>query len=778
MKTHLAVFLVLAALPAAVAGQDKRDLPTVLKELGPIIDPQSDQGKTLPTLVARDIKARRDAVNKEDSKQWHELKTRDDWEKFKQPRLEALKRSLGKWPEPPRDLKVRVTKTLDGEGFKIDNLVFESRPGLLVTANLYRPVTPTDKMPGILIFHSHHNPKTEGELQDMGMTWARQGCVVLVMDQLGHGERRQHPFSDAKAFPEAFKVGRQDYYFRYNVAAQLHLVGESQIGWMVWDMMRGVDLLYQIKGIDKERIILLGSVAGGGDPAAVTAALDQRITVAVPFNFGGPQPETTFPLPEDADASFNYLGGGSWESTRNLRLSGAGGFAPWVIVASIAPRRLIYAHEFAWDKDKDPVWKRLNKVYQWYGVPERLSSTSGKGSVSGKPPDSTHCNNIGAVHRVAIHAAFKKWFDMPIPEEYKKRLPADDLRCLTPEIAKEMKTVHVLAREMAARRVKELAAFGAKERRDEALRQWGDLLDLDRAEEKIKATSKSVEINLADGSKLEVEKVVLPRPEVGLVVPVLILLPPKQEVRGIVVGIAHAGRDGFLKQRTAVVAGLLKEGLAVCLPDLRGTGDTKSEGGRGRASTATSLSSAELMLDGPMLGKQVRDLQEVLHLLDKRFGEKPILLWGDSFAPVNAADAKLAVPHELKQPQHAEPMGGLVVLMAALFEENVKAVYVRGGLSSYASLLDGPFFHVPHDAIMPGALTTGDLPDLVRVLAPLAVRLEALVDGQNRLVSNKILTPTYQRALEAFEPGRLTVRAETLSDAQLAAWFVEQVKAK
>ena len=35
-------------------------------------------------------------------------------------------------------------------------------------------------MPGLLIVHSHHRDKTHGELQDMGMTWARAGCLVLV----------------------------------------------------------------------------------------------------------------------------------------------------------------------------------------------------------------------------------------------------------------------------------------------------------------------------------------------------------------------------------------------------------------------------------------------------------------------------------------------------------------------------------------------------------------------------------------------------------------------
>src|SRR5262249_22984925 len=142
---------------------------------------------------------------------------------------------------------------------------------------------------------------------------AKLGCAVLVPDQLGHGERRQHPFATEKDYPRPFRVGRQDYYFRHTVGTQLYLVGDGLMGWMAWDQMRCVDVLLARPGVDPERIALLGSVAGGGDPAAVTAALDTRIKFVVPFNFGGPQPETRYPLPDDAEASFNYAGGGSWE---------------------------------------------------------------------------------------------------------------------------------------------------------------------------------------------------------------------------------------------------------------------------------------------------------------------------------------------------------------------------------------------------------------------------------------------------------------------------------
>ncbi len=83
----------------------------------------------------------------------------------------------------------------------------------------------------------------------MGMTWARQGCLVLVMDQLGHGERRQHPFVTEKDYAGSFRPSRQDYYFRYNVGIQLHLIGDSLLGWMVWDLRRGIDLLLGQPGI-------------------------------------------------------------------------------------------------------------------------------------------------------------------------------------------------------------------------------------------------------------------------------------------------------------------------------------------------------------------------------------------------------------------------------------------------------------------------------------------------------------------------------------------------
>ena len=296
-----------------------------------------EEREKIASQVRRKVSRDLQKANERSTEEWKRITTQatgplDEWRRFKDLKLGQLGYDLGTLPEVGWPVTIHRSGTIPGTGFAIDKLVFESRPGLWVTANLYRPEPLRESQPGIIICHAHHTPKTHPELQDMGMTWARAGCHVLVMDQLGHGERRQHPFATAADYPKPFRVGHADYYFRYDLGIQLQLVGETLLGWMAGDLMRGVDVLLAQPKIDPNRIILLGSVAGGGDPAAVAGALDSRFAAVVPFNFGGPQPETKYPLPDDAEQSFHYAGSGSWESTRNLLDSAQNGSLPWVIV--------------------------------------------------------------------------------------------------------------------------------------------------------------------------------------------------------------------------------------------------------------------------------------------------------------------------------------------------------------------------------------------------------------------------------------------------------------
>jgi len=713
-----------------------------------------DANQDPPQMLQRYIRLRSEEINRKDREAWSKIQNRSDWEAFARPRIEALRNSLGIFPELPDDLNIHISGTIEGEGYHIQNLVFESRPGIFVSANLYCPAQPKDKMPGILLVHSHHNPKVQGELQDMGILWARSGCRVLVMDQFSYGDRRQHnPGS------------RQDYYFRYITGLQLHTIGDSLMGWMVWDIHRGVDLLLSQPNTDPEKIIVMGSVAGGGDPAAVAAALDDRITCAVPFNFGGPQPETAYPLPENAEEPFNYLGSGSWESTRNLRHSGRGGFLPWVIVGSIAPRRLIYAHEFRWDRDHDPVWERLQRIYEWHNARDHLDYTLGFGEVKGRPPHASHCNNIGAHHRTRIYKALQRWFDIPSPtQEIEERYPDEALQSLTPSLKEKLNPpqIHKVFSQIANER------HPANPQKGILRQTWSTLLGNTKPTKNVTATSRESE----QTNGYSVDRFVL-ESESGISIPV-VLLSPDTDQTATVVAISQAGKSAFLTERANEITTLLSAGITVCLPDVRGTGETAPEGSRIPRSRASSISASEQMYGQTILGSQLKDLRSIVHYIRSIRPDTPIALWGDSFAPTNPPEFTDPLMGE-EAPIFAEPLGGLLALFGALFENDIKAIVALGTFAEFKSILNDTYCYVPHDAIVPSAVTAGDLCEVAAALAPCPLRMHNLVDGRNCPLSsataNRILRPVQTAYTEADAP--LLIEPK---DNNAIAWLIEGIK--
>ena len=738
----MAVISTLLALSWASDSVADEQLAQTLRKLDANVVAAAERD-AFASQVRDQLQQRIRTANQRSTDEWRQIKTRDDWEQFRKLKLDALKKSLGTWPEPPKSVSVRVASTFDGDGFVIENILFETRPGWWVTANLYRPALPRESMPGILICHAHHTPKEHGELQDMGMTWARAGCVVLVMDQVGHGERRQHPFATAADFDKPYRVGHADYSFRYDSAMQLSLVGESLVGWMAWDMMRGANVLLARPGVDPKKLILLGAVAGGGDPVAVTGALDERFAAVVPFNFGGPQPETRHPLPDDAESSFNYAGGGSWESTRNLRDSASQGFLPWVIVGSIAPRRLVYAHEFKWDLDRDPVWKRLQTIFGFYDHADFLAFTHGQGAVTGSSNQDTHCTHIGKTHRVRIHEAFRSWFGIDAsPEtEFASRLPADRLRCWTPELKRELqpKSLAVMATGLAdefAPRIsfERRTRVSVPENDREFQRRWAMLLQVESDDPLV--VEQRVRQDVA--STFRAEAVMLTSSS-GNRTPILLLMPKTLRAQQpVVVAFCSQGKERLLKDRSRDVADLLEQGAAICLVDPRGIGESKLGDSHGRRSLATSLSSTALMLGTPLLGQQLRDVRLALTWLRKQpeLKGRRFALWGESLTPPNPDTARFRQPRDDDQalPAPSEPQAPLLALLTRLFEDEVSAIYTAGGLTSWRSLMADYLVLTAHDSLVPGALTVSDLADLLGPPRPgRRVRVETSVDGWNRL---------------------------------------------
>jgi dienelactone hydrolase len=763
--------LMLGLVPLTLA-DDARDLSALAPEVL-----SKEQRKEAAGMIERDISRRSAEVNARNREEWARITNRAEWEKYRDERVAALRRSLGEYPAPPAKLNVQVTGSVDGDGFKIENVVYESRPGQWVDGNLYVPARPGKSMPGILIAHAHHGGKRDRELQDMGMTWARAGCLVLVIDQVGYGERRSHPFHREEDYPKPYRPGRQDYYFRQDTGVQLQLLGDSLIGWMAWDLMRGVDLLLAREGIDPKRIIILGAVAGGGDPAGVTTALDRRIACCVPFNFGGPQPETRYPLPADAETSFNYLGGSYWDSTRGLRLGGRDGFLHWVIVASTAPRRLIHAHEFSWDGEHDPVWKRYQKIWgEFYQAPNDLGVAHGKGLLRLRPPEASHCNNIGAFHRRMIHPLFERWFGIKVTEkdEYSAPRKPDELICLTDKArdALKPKSLNELMSALGQERIeaarKRLAGKSPVECRHRIRDDWSKLLGPATPARPPVVKQTATDDQLVGGGK--VERIVL-EVEPGTVVPVMVLTPAKRTGKApVVVGLAQSGKAGFLKERSAELQKLLQGGAIVVLPDVRATGETRSGD--------TDLSVNLQLFGETLLGERLRDLRSVLAYLRERkdVDSRRIALWGDAFAPPNPADTNFKVPRGVDAwPRGPEPLGGLLALLGGLFEDDIRAVYVAGGLASFHGVLTHFAVLIPHSASVPGALTAGDLCDLAGSLSPKPLRLESMVDHLNRVVPADDLKKAYDPAIQAYfaRPKAIGFADRRLS---AASWLLEQLK--
>ncbi len=232
-----------------------------------------------------------------------------------------------------------------------------------------------------------------------------------------------------------------------------------------------------------------------------------------------------------------------------------------------------------------------------------------------------------------------------------------------------------------------------------------------------------------------VERVVV-TVEGGVPAPMVVMIPGAKAERlasepaKLVVGVAQQGKAEFLKHRNIELAGLLDRGIAVCLPDVRTAGETDPGGDSGRHSRTVDTSATDLMLGQTALGTRLRDLRTVLRYLRSRDDLKSarLGLWGDSFAPVHDPQFR-DPPIDADDPHEAQPVGGLLAIFAALFEDDVRAILVRRGMLSFDCILDLPFVYVPHDIIVPGVLAAGDLSDIAAALAPRPLRFEGPLGG-------------------------------------------------
>src|SRR5262245_57752054 len=337
-------------------------LPTLLLSASfvtPAADPDPDAVKRADEAIHKYLAAQ---AAKLSQKFMDGARTKAEWE-AKRPRLkQEFLDMLGLWPLPEKTpLKATVTGTLERGDVTVEKLHFQSKPGLYVTGNLYRPKSASGKLPAILYVCGHSGRGRDGNktaFQDHGMWFASNGYVCLVVDtlQLGEVAGKHHG---------TYNLSRFWWQSR----------GYTPAGVECWNGVRGIDYLLSRPDVDPERIGVTG-ISGGGATTVWIAAADDRVKVAVPVS-GMSDLEsyvTNKVIDGHCDCMF-FINTYQWEWTTALALH--------------APKPLLFANS---DNDKifpmdgnRRIIERMRKCYDMLGHKENVEEYVSKGGHDYRP---------------------------------------------------------------------------------------------------------------------------------------------------------------------------------------------------------------------------------------------------------------------------------------------------------------------------------------------------------------------------------------------------------
>jgi dienelactone hydrolase len=275
-----------------------------------------------------------------------EVKSLDDWHARRPRYKEEYFHMLGLWPMPEKTpLEATITGSLEGDGYQVDMIHFQSRPRLYVTGNLYRPtkIDVGERLPAVLYVCGHSyqgRPGNKTAFQSHGIWFARHGYVCLIIDSLQLGEI-------AALHHGTYRENRWWWHSRGYTPAGVECLND----------MRAIDYLQGRPDVDPERIAVTG-ISGGGASSFWVAAADERIKAAVPVSGMADLPSyiNNRVINGHCDCMFLY---------NTFRW-------PWTrIAALVAPRALLFTnsdHDPIFPMDaNDRVINRLERVYSLYG---------------------------------------------------------------------------------------------------------------------------------------------------------------------------------------------------------------------------------------------------------------------------------------------------------------------------------------------------------------------------------------------------------------------------
>lgn len=314
--------------------------------------------------------------------QFKDISNRSEWEAVRSDVHEKLRTELG-LPSGPREnnLHAQVTSKFSRDGYSVENIVFQSSPGLYVTGNIYLPATAKNSPVPVVVYVCGHSPNPLGakiSYQHHALWFVKNGFAAFVLDTIEFGEI------------SGIHHGTHNLEMWHWLS-----LGYNPAGVEVWNAMRALDYLESRPEVDSKRAAVTGR-SGGGAVSWYAAAMDERFQVASPVHGTwtvGPHIRE-FLVRENCDCIY------VWNSEL-LDLTSIG--------ALIAPRPLMIVNGLR-DECFPPVGYRdverqLKLVYGWYGEDEKLATFE---------EDTTHQDTFA--YRKATNLWISRWLTGNQPE--------------------------------------------------------------------------------------------------------------------------------------------------------------------------------------------------------------------------------------------------------------------------------------------------------------------------------------------------------------------------
>ncbi|HEX3967109.1 MAG TPA: alpha/beta hydrolase family protein, partial [Edaphobacter sp.] len=641
-----------------------------------------------------------------------------------QKRNETVRRNLltmlGAFP-PRSPLNARTVRVAEKDGYRLENVLFCSRPEFWVTGNLYVPTTGKGPFPAVVSPCGHYPlARMLPQYQSAYISLVKSGFVVFAYDPIGQGERRQYwnPATDIT------DVGGP--VFEHSMAGQdLFLLGETLTGYMVWDGMRAIDYLLSRPEVDLTKIGCAGH-SGGGTITKFLAVADERIQCAAILEGGT---ENAWPA--------RSIGLGDAE--QNLFPAALYGVDNVDLEVAIAPRPLLVAIEH-----DSPGFQRAVGAIEM-----RYRQLSAEKKFSTVVSDDPHAWTPKL--RLATADWFCKWFyDRPGPSEefvYQTSAPSE-LYCTQDGSLRYSHTgksifdiIFEKQSHLPPPRPSPKTRTQFIERQRETRERLATLLRY-RNQAHPLGVRHIVTVPRED---YQIEKIEF-LSEPGIYIPAWVFVPARKKEKLPTVlyfsedGIQNDGMEFEGAEASGLQHGVLdrlvREGYLIVAADVRGIGQTCPPSNSRLSSEPfgqlfnfdTAMTYAAWSMDRSLLGMRVLDVVRTVDYAMQRDGAETNDL------------------HVI-----GKGMAALWCLYAAVFDERIRHLTCDRGLLSYRSLTEGDRYLYSADVFIPDVLLHLDLPEVAAAMAPRPLKFVAPQDAMKGTVDSTRAYEVYQLTREAYQ---------------------------